>query len=267
MVLPPGVSCLTGVQLHPSEAIPKYHLNPFSWPSFSRTQFCLCNPPGPHSLACNMWIHSKKFSPKGTRQTHKCSARGWALSWGSENVSCCWTLVYFSAAACCSLMIIRTISTAAFLGLLQPPSLWHNLHHLTSSFVFIELHHKWLQDGMGLTPGGCRVNLTVSAWCRKNAPNMIVWVSAEKLCLPRLFQQTGAPLYTVCAGDFMPDLVCNPGRQSFLSILQIRWGWLRKKAHESKWWKWGLKLLSLVHTLSYARNCSRKSIFHFTTAL
>ena len=74
-------------------------------------------------------------------------------------------------------------------------------------------------------------------------------------------------LYTVCAGDFMPDLVCNPGRQSFLPILQIRWVWLRKKAHESKWWKWGLKLLSLVHTLSYARTVLEKSIFHFTTAL
>lgn len=34
----------------------------------------------------------------------------------SENVSCCWALVYFNAAACCSLMVIRTISTTCLPG-------------------------------------------------------------------------------------------------------------------------------------------------------
>lgn len=149
-------------------------------------------------------------------------------------------------------MVSRTISTAAFLGI------WHshsrrrcdaNLHQLTSAFVFTELAfchqflHKWLQDGMGITAGGCQVHLTVGAWCRKNAPNVIVWVSVQRNFAAQTFSTHRRSLCTLYVQKSSCLISCVILADNFSCPFyeQGGAGWRKGPMSQSKWCKWGIE--------------------------
>lgn len=143
-----------------------------------------------------------------------------------------------------------------------------NLRHLASSFVFTELAlryqlcHKWLQDGMGIMPGRCKINLIVSAGCGKNAQHMyIVWVSVQrKFAHPDISNKRELTLCVHCMGrNFHCWSRVVLAYTFFSPFYREDRGWLRRGAceSESKRRKWWSDLLGLSHSFPCSRISSK----------